>query len=76
MSKEIAADVFEVVGMEAGVPTAYHRSKLKCYEQPDPQQTRLSPGPAPLKFIDGKIEYEVEKVLDHREVSRKRQYLL
>ena len=22
--KEIAADVFEVAGMEAGVPTAYH----------------------------------------------------
>ena len=76
VSKEIAADVFEVVGMEAGVPTAYHRSKLKRYERPDPQQTRLSPGPAPLKFVDGKIEYEVEEVLDHREVRGKRQYLL
>ena len=76
VSKEIAADVFEVVGMEAGVPTAYYRSKLKCYERPDPQQTRLSPGPVPLKFVDGKIEYEVEEVLDHREVRGKRQYLL
>ena len=33
VSKEIAADVFEVVGIEAGVPTAYHRSKLKRYER-------------------------------------------
>ena len=76
VSKEIAADVFEVVGIEAGVPTAYHRSKLKRYERPDPQQTRLSPGPALLKFVDGKIEYEVEEVLDHCEVRGKRQYLL
>ena len=76
VSKEIAADVFEVVSMEASVPTAYHHSKLKCYERPNPQQTRLSPGPAPLKFMDGKIEYEVEEVLDHREVRGKRQYLL
>ena len=29
VSKEIAADVFEVAGMEAGVPTAYHRFKAK-----------------------------------------------
>ena len=50
VSKEIAADVFEVAGIEAGVPIAYHRSKLKRYKRPDPQQTRLSPAPAPLKF--------------------------
>ena len=76
MSKEIAANVFEVVGIKARVPTAYHHSKLKRYERPDPQQTRLSPGPALLKFVNGKIEYEVEEVLDHREVRGKRQYLL
>ena len=76
VSKEIAADVFEVAGMEAGVPTAYHRSKLKRYQRPDPQQSRLFPSPAPLKFVDGKVEYEIEEIVDHREVRGKRQYLL
>ena len=76
MSKEIAANVFEVAEMEAGVPTAYHCSKLKRYERPNPQQTRLSPASALLKFIDRKVEYEVEEVLDYREVRGKRQYLL
>ena len=76
VSKEIAADVFEVAEMEAGVPTAYYRSKLKRYERPDPQQTRLSPAPAPLKFVDRKVEYEVEEVLDYHKVRGKWQYLL
>ena len=62
--------------MEAGVPTAYHRSKLRRYHRPDPEQTRLSPAPAPLVFDEGRVEYEVEEVLDHREVRGKRQYLL
>ena len=76
VSKEIAEDVFEIQGMEAGVPTAYHRSKLRRYFRPDPEQTRLSPAPAPLVFEEGRVEYEVEEVLDHREVRGKRQYLL
>ena len=58
------------------MPTAYHRSKLRRYFRPDPEQTRLSPAPAPLIFEEGKVEYEVEEVLDHREVRGKRQYLL
>ena len=58
------------------MPTAYHRSKLKRYFRPDPEQTRLSPPPAPLIFEEGEVEYEVEEVLDHREVRGKRQYLL
>ena len=74
--KEIAEDVFEIQGMEAGVPTAYHRSKLKRYYRPDPEEPRLSPSPAPLVFEEGKVEYEVEEVLDHREVRGKKQYLL
>ena len=76
VSKEIAADVFEVLGMEAGIPTAYHRTKLKRYQRPDPDQERLSPPPAQLKFVDGKVEYEVEEVVNHREIRGKRQYLL
>ena len=58
------------------MPTAYHRSKLRRYFRPDPEQTRLSPAPAPLVFEEGRVEYEVEEVLDHREVRGKRQYLL
>ena len=76
VSKEIAQDVFEVLGMGPGIPTAYHRSKLKRYQRFDSQQTRLSPSPSPLKFVDGQVEYEVEEILDHREVRGKRQYLL
>ena len=73
VSKEIASDVFEVLGMGPEIPTAYHRSKLKRYQRPDSQQSRLFPSPAPLKFVDGQVEYEVEEVLDHREVRSKRQ---
>ena len=76
VSKEIAEDVFEITGMEAGIPTAYHRSKLKKYHRHDPEQARITPTPAPLRFIDGKVEYEIEEVLDHREVRGRRQYLL
>ena len=74
--KEIAPDAFELAGMEAGVPTAYHRSKLRRYLRQDEGQQRLSPSPAPLKIIDGMVEYEVGNVIDHREVRGKRQYLL
>ena len=76
VSKEIAEDVFEITGMEAGIPTAYHRSKLKRYYRHDPEQVRIIPTPAPLRFIDSKVEYEIEEVLDHREVRGRRQYLL
>ena len=76
VSKEIATDVYEVLGMGPGIPTAYHRSKLKRYHRPEAQHPRLSPSPAPLKFVDGQVEYEVEEILDHREVRGKRQYLL
>ena len=76
VSKELAPDVFEVLRMEAGVPTAYHRSKLKCYQRMSSDASRLSPSPAPLKFVDGKVEYEIEEITDHREVRGKRQYLL
>ena len=34
VSKEIATDVYEVLGMGPGIPTAYHRSKLKRYHRP------------------------------------------
>ena len=76
IAKEIAEDVFEVIGMEAGVPTAYHRSKLKRYHRADPDQPRLAPPPAPLKIVDGKVEYEIGEILNHRELRGKRQYLL
>ena len=76
VTKEISADVFEITGMEAGIPSVYHRTKLKRYRRPPFPQTRLSPAPAPLEFIDDKVEYEVEEVLDHRDVRGKRQYLL
>ena len=76
VTKEIAADVFEITGMEAGIPSVYHHTKLKRYRRPPFPQTRLSPAPAPLEFIDDKVEYEVEEVLDHRDVRGKRQYLL
>ena len=76
VSKEIASDVFEVLGMGPRVPTAYHRSKLKWYQRSDPQQSCLFLSSTPLKFVDGQVEYEVEEVLDHREVRGKRQYLL
>ena len=76
VSKEIATDVHEVLRMGLGIPTAYHGSKLKRYYHPEAQHPRLSPSPAPLKFVDGQVEYEVEEILDHREVRRKRQYLL
>ena len=36
VSKEIASDVFEVLGMGSRVPTTYHCSKLKRYQRPDP----------------------------------------
>ena len=62
--------------MEAGVPTAYHRSKLKKYLRPSSDQPRLAPSPSPLQFVDGQVEYEVEEILNHREVRGKRQYLL
>ena len=76
IAKEIAEDVFEVVGMEAGVPTAYHQDKLRKYHRLDPDQPRLSPAPAPLRFVDGQVEYEIGEVLDHRDVRGRRQYLL
>ena len=76
VSKEIAPDVYEILGMEAAVPTAYHRSKLKRYLRMDSDVDRISPPPAPLKFVDGKVEYEVEEIVDHREVRGRRQYLL
>ena len=74
--KEITPDAYELTGLAKGTPTVYHRTKLKrylCYAQ-GPQQ--LSPPPSPLKFVDGQVEYEVERVLDHREVRWRRQYLL
>ena len=76
VAKEIAPDVFEIVGMEAGVSSAYHRSKLKRYQRSPNDPDRLFPSPSPLKFINGKVEYEIEEVVDHREVRGKRQYLL
>ena len=76
VSKQMAPDVFEVIGMEAGVPSAYHRSKLKRYQRLDTEPDRLSPSPSPLKFVNGKVEYEIEEVLDHRQARGKRQYLL
>ena len=77
VSKEIAEDVFEIQGMEAGVPTAYHRSKLKRYFRPDPDKRGSLRRLRPLKFVKKEeVEYEVEEVLDHREVRGKRQYLL
>ena len=74
--KEIAPDTFELTGTEAGVPTVYHRSKLRRYLRQPNEELRLSQPPAPLKFIDGKVEYEVGEVLGHREARGKRQYLL
>ena len=76
ISKEIAPDVVEITGMGAGVSSAYHRSKLKRYQRLDTDPQRLSPSPSPLKFVDGKVEYEIGEILDHREVRGKRQYLL
>ena len=76
VAKEMAPDVFEIAGMEAGVPTAYHRSKLKPYRRLDSDVDRIAPSPAPLKFVDGKVEYEIEEVVSHREIRGKRQYLL
>ena len=68
VSKEIAEDVFEVVGMEAGVLSVYHQSKLKRYQQADPGQPRLLLSPLPLKIIDSKVEYEIDEILNYREV--------
>ena len=76
VSKEIATDVYEVLDMGPGIPIAYHRSKLKRYHCSEAQHSRLSPSPAPLKFVDGQVEYEVEEILDHREIRGKRQHLL
>ena len=76
VAKELAPDVFEIQGMEAGIPTAYHRTKLKKYQRPESNEDRLSPPPARLKFVDGKVEYEVEEVVNHRELRGRRQYLL
>ena len=74
--KEIVPDTYELTGTAKGVPTMYHRSKLRRYLRHEVEGERLAPAPAPLKFVDGKVEYEVDRVLDHREVRGKRQYLL
>ena len=74
--KEMAPDAYELAGTAKGVPTVYHRSKLRRYHRQDPDQPRLSPAPTPLKIIDDLVEYEVSDVLDHRETRGRRQYLL
>ena len=74
--KEIAPDAYELAGLAKGTPTVYHRTKLKQYLRTVQERPRLSPAPTPLKFVDGMVEYEVERVLDHREVRGRRQYLL
>ena len=76
VSKEIAKDIFEILEMGAGVLTTYHQSKLRKYNHPDPEQSRLFPASAQLRVVDGRIEYEIEEILAHREVRGKRQYLL
>ena len=74
--KEITPNAYELTGLAKGTPTMYHRTKLKCYLRYAQGPQRLSPPPSPLKFVDGQVEYEVERVLDHREVRGRRQYLL
>ena len=74
--KEIAPDAYELAGTVKGVPTVYHRSKLRRYNRHDPDQPRLSPAPTPLKFVGDMVEYEVSDVLDHRDARGRRQYLL
>ena len=74
--KEITPDAYELTGLAKGTPTVYHRTKLKRYLRHAQGPQRLSPPPSPLKFVDGQVEYEVERVLDHREVRGRRQYLL
>ena len=64
--KEIVPDTYELTGTAKGVPTMYHRSKLRRYLRHEVEGERLAPAPAPLKFMDGKVEYEVDRVLDHR----------
>ena len=76
VAKEIAPDMFELMGMEAGTPSVYHCTKLRLYVRSNDSQDRISLAPVPLKFVDGKVEYEVSEILDHREVRGKRQYLL
>ena len=76
MVKEITPDAYELTGLAKGTPTVYHRTKLKRYLRHAQGPQRLSPPPSPLKFVDGQVEYEVERVLDHREVRGRRQYLL
>ena len=74
--KEIAPDAYELAGTAKGVPTVYHRTKLRRYLRHANASDRLSPPPAPLKFVEGQVEYEVSEVLDHRELRGRRQYLL
>ena len=50
----------------------YHRSKLQWYLRHEVEGERLAPAPALLKFVDGKVEYEVDRVLDYWEVRGKR----
>ena len=76
VAKEIAPNVFELIGIEAGTPSVYYCTKLRPYVRSSDSQDRISLAPAPLKFVDGKVEYEVSEILDHWEVRGKRQYLL
>ena len=76
MAKEITPDMFELIGIEAGTPSVYHRTKLRSYIRSSDSQDRISLAPALLKFVDSKVEYEVSEILDHWEVRGKRQYLL
>ena len=57
-----------------GIHDAFHVSILKPYTE-DPFARYPRPEPA-IKFADGHEEFEVEKIVAHRERRRKTQYLV
>ena len=60
--------------IDRGIHNAFHASLLKPFYE-DEFEREMNP-PEPLEFKDGHIEYEIEKILQHRKRRGKTQFLV
>lgn len=49
----------------------FHVSLIKPYRASPDEQPRVEAGPPPVQVLDGEPIYKVERILDHRQVSRR-----
>ena len=60
--------------IERGIHNAFHVSLLKPFQKD--KFDRTEPPAPPIEFDDGHIEYELEKILNHRKRRNQVQYLI